>query len=359
MSVLLLDRVTRRFAASEPAAVDQLTLAVEEGEVVALVGPSGCGKSTTLRLVSGLEQPDGGRVLLDGVDASRRPVERRNVGYVPQSYALFPHLDVAANVGFGLRARRVARDERRQLVEAALRLTRIEKLADRFPAELSGGQCQRVALARALAIEPRVLLLDEPLAALDPQLRADLRRQLADTVRASGRATLFVTHDQSEALALADRVAVLRDGRLLQCATPNDLWRHPADPFVADFVAKATVFEGVVHDDGGVIVHGTWTITAASLDGPTPPFGGAVEVVLRPSDVEPVAAGDPRAVAFHVEHFEFQGDRTRASGTLAGRKFTADLDPAGPLGPLIWLGIKPGRASVQHGPSEPLVSILD
>ncbi|MDW8234886.1 MAG: ABC transporter ATP-binding protein, partial [Roseiflexaceae bacterium] len=221
--------------------VHDICLSVLPGEIVVLVGPSGCGKSTLLRLTAGLLFPTAGRLLMDETDTSAIPPDRRRVGWVPQSYALFEHLNVRDNIAFGLRMRRASRQEIARRVSDMLDLCRITELAQRRVSQLSGGQRQRVAIARALAVSPRVLLLDEPLAALDPQLRTAIRTDLQALLRASGVTTLFVTHDQAEALAVADRVAVLRAGRLEQFGTPQQLWRTPANAFVAEFFGGAVV----------------------------------------------------------------------------------------------------------------------
>jgi ABC-type sugar transport system ATPase subunit len=204
--------------------------------VLAVVGPSGSGKTTLLRLACGLLDPTEGEVRIGGQDQARVPPERRPVAMVFQGFALFPHLSVRDNVGFGLRVRRVRKAERLARVERAAEPLGLGPLLDRLPAELSGGERQRVALARALVRDPAVFCLDEPLSALDPLLRADARRELADLLRADGRCAVFVTHDQAEALTLGDRVAVLRDGRLEQVGTPREIYDHPATPFVASFV---------------------------------------------------------------------------------------------------------------------------
>lgn len=213
-----------------------MDLAVEPGQVLAVVGPSGSGKTTLLRLACGLLEPTAGTVRIGGQDQHRIPPERRAVAMVFQGFALFPHLSVRDNIGFGLRVRRVHRRERVARVAQAAAALGLSPLLDRLPAELSGGERQRTALARALVRDPAVFCLDEPLAALDPLLRADARRELADLLRADGRCAVFVTHDQSEAMTLGDRVAVLRDGRLEQVDSPRALYDRPATPFVASFV---------------------------------------------------------------------------------------------------------------------------
>jgi ABC-type sugar transport system ATPase subunit len=219
--------------------------------VLAVVGPSGSGKTTLLRLVCGLLEPTEGEVRIGGQDQARVPPERRPVAMVFQGFALFPHLSVRDNIGFGLRVRRVARSERRQRVEQVAVSLGLGPLLDRLPAELSGGERQRVALARALVRDPAVFCLDEPLSALDPLLRGDARRELADLLRAQGRCAVFVTHDQAEALTLGDRVAVLRGGRLEQVDRPRALYDRPATPFVASFVGTPAM--SLLQRDGAVV----------------------------------------------------------------------------------------------------------
>ena len=219
--------------------------------MLAVVGPSGSGKTTLLRVVSGLLDPTEGAVLIGGRDQARVPPERRPVAMVFQGYALFPHLDVRDNIGFGLRVRGVRKAERGPRVEAAAGALGIDQLLDRLPAQLSGGERQRVALARALVRDPAVFCLDEPLSALDPLLRVDARRELADLLRADGRCAVFVTHDQSEAMTIGDRVAVLRDGRLEQVDTPRQLYDRPATPFVGAFVGTPAM--SLLHRDGSVV----------------------------------------------------------------------------------------------------------
>ncbi len=239
--------LTKRFG--EVTAVADFSLAVADGETVALLGPSGCGKTTVLRIIAGLEQPDAGQVLLAGRDATDWPPERRGVGLVFQSYALFPHLSVGANVAYGLRFRRGV--DRVARVEELLSLVGLSGYERRKPHQLSAGQQQRVALARALAPEPGILLLDEPLSALDAALRKELRGELRAILGKLGMTALYVTHDQEEALALADRVAVMREGRLDQVAPPAELYARPRTSFVAAFLGRANLWPGkVVSVDG-------------------------------------------------------------------------------------------------------------
>ncbi|MBI2170156.1 MAG: ABC transporter ATP-binding protein [Actinobacteria bacterium] len=231
-------------------AVDDVTLAVHEGELLALLGPSGCGKTTFLRLVAGFERPDNGRIELAGTEVAgpgrHVPPERRHVGVVFQDYALFPHLNVAANVGYGVRDRSTRADR----VQAVLDMVGLTAVADRYPHELSGGQQQRVALARALAPEPAIVLLDEPFSNLDAALRVEVRNEVRTILKRAGATAVLVTHDQEEALSLADRVAVMRAGRVLQVGTAQVIYERPADPFVAAFVGDADLLWGEVGHDG-------------------------------------------------------------------------------------------------------------
>lgn len=243
---LRIEGLTRRYG--DRAVVDGVSLEVAPGELLALVGPSGCGKSTLLRMVAGLERADAGRVELAGRDVSALPAERRRIGLVFQDHALFGHLRVAQNVAFGLRG--LARRDRARRVDELLELVRLAHVARRYPHELSGGEQQRIALARALAPRPEIVLLDEPFASLDELLRDEVRRDVTDALAAQGTAAVLVTHDRDEALALGHRVAVLRDGRLLQCGRPEVVYEQPVDRFVAGFLA-ATSFLPL---DGGVAV---------------------------------------------------------------------------------------------------------
>ncbi len=237
MSGLRLDALTKRYG--EITAVDRLTLEIGEGQLLALVGPSGCGKTTVLRMVAGLIEPDGGRVHLGGADITDTAVHKRNLGLVFQSYALFPHMSVTDNVAFGLQRRGVRGAALAMQVARALAMVRLDGLGGRKPTELSGGQQQRVALARAIAISPQVLLLDEPLSNLDATLREEMRAEIRRLQQELRITALFVTHDQAEALTMADRIAVLNAGRLEQIGTPEDVYRRPVNAFVARFVGRA------------------------------------------------------------------------------------------------------------------------
>jgi putative spermidine/putrescine transport system ATP-binding protein len=248
MPELVLSQVTRRF--SGHTAVDDLSLTVRDGEFVCLLGPSGCGKTTTLRIIAGFEQADAGRLTLDGADITRLPPEKREIGVVFQSYALFPHKTVAENIGFGLKMRGRPKAEIAKAVEEALALVRLDGLGGRYPRALSGGQQQRVALARALAIRPRLLLMDEPLSNLDAQLREEMRVEIRRIQQSLGITAVLVTHDQSEALAMADRVAVMAKGRLQQMAAPAEIYEAPATAFVGGFIGQVNALEGRVESAG-------------------------------------------------------------------------------------------------------------
>ena len=236
-------------------ALDGLDLTINPGELIALLGPSGCGKTTTLRLLAGLEDADEGRITVAGSDITSRPANKRDMGMVFQAYSLFPHLTVLDNVAFGLRLRRQAKETRRQRALAMLELVGLSEQAGRYAHQISGGQQQRVALARALAIEPQVLLLDEPLSALDAMVRAQLRDEIRRIQLEVGTTTLFVTHDQEEALAIADRVGVMQGGRIEQIAPPTEVYSRPATAFVAEFVGLTNKLQGVVRA-GMVVVRG-------------------------------------------------------------------------------------------------------
>ncbi|GLW99063.1 ABC transporter ATP-binding protein [Microtetraspora sp. NBRC 16547] len=299
-------------------ALDGLDLAIGPGELVALLGPSGCGKTTALRIVAGFERPDRGEVLVDGADVTRVPAHRRDTGMVFQSYSLFPHLTAVDNVAFGLRMSGVGGAARRARAAGLLELVGLPEHAARFPHQLSGGQQQRVALARALALRPRVLLLDEPLSALDAQVRLTLREEIRRLQQELGITTLFVTHDQEEALSIADRVAVMRAGRLEQCAPPAELYARPATAFVAEFVGVMSRIPGRAGPDGGTVsVLGRTLPVDGTLpgDGEAAGEAGEVDVLVRPEAVEVLADGDGTS---RIVSATFLGATTRLTVRLAG-----------------------------------------
>jgi putative spermidine/putrescine transport system ATP-binding protein len=272
------------------AALSGLSLKIEPGELLALLGPSGCGKTTALRLLAGFDKPTSGEVLVDGSDVSRVPANKRDMGMVFQSYSLFPTMSAQDNVAFGLRMRGSSTGDRRKRADELLDLVGLSEHIKKYPHQMSGGQQQRVALARALAISPRVLLLDEPLSALDAKVREQLRDEIRRIQLELGVTTVFVTHDQEEALSMADRVGVMRSGRLEQCDTPATLYDRPATPFVAEFVGTMNRLAAVA--GAGSQVHIGHQILPA--DGPVPAEGVAVTVLVRPEAMVVAAdeAGD-------------------------------------------------------------------
>ncbi len=302
---------TRRFG--RVLALDALSLAIEPGELVALLGPSGCGKTTALRALAGLEQLDAGRVVIDGADVTGTPTNRRELGMVFQAYSLFPNMTASENVGFGLRLQRRPGAQRRRRAGELLELVGLSAQADRFPHQLSGGQQQRVALARALAIEPRVLLLDEPLSALDAKVRAQLRDEIRRIQLEVGITTLLVTHDQEEALGIADRVGVMSAGRLQQLGPPDEVYEQPANSFVAQFVGAANRLPGTIGASGSVEVLGARLPLPAAFVGPPP--GALVDVLLRPEAVR--VQPDPSALGV-VTNRSFLGAAMRVHVTLPG-----------------------------------------
>jgi spermidine/putrescine transport system ATP-binding protein len=289
-----LEQLTKLFG--EVTAVDGVDLEMPAGEFFTMVGPSGCGKTTTLRMIAGFERPTSGRIVLDGVDVAQVPPHRRNVNTVFQSYALFPHLDVAGNVAFGLKYKRLTKEESRKRVGEALALVQLGEYAKRKPGQLSGGQQQRVALARALVLTPQVLLLDEPLGALDARLRKDLQVELKALQAELGITFVFVTHDQEEALTMSDRVAVMSGGRVEQAGTPREIYEEPATVFVADFLGVSNLLDAESSADGDGCVLSVGERLLRATAGATG-ARGAVKAMIRPErvTVEPQGtAGDNR-----------------------------------------------------------------
>ena len=318
--------VSRVFGAAR--ALDGFSLQIEPGELLALLGPSGCGKTTALRLLAGFDQPTSGAVVVNGHDVSRVPANRRDMGMVFQSYSLFPTMSARDNVAFGLRLRKQGSGERRRRASELLDLVGLGEHTAKYPHQLSGGQQQRVALARALAIEPAVLLLDEPLSALDAKVREQLREEIRRIQLELGVTTVFVTHDQEEALSMADRVGVMRSGRLEQCARPAELYDRPATPFVAEFVGTMNRFPGFAEVGGRVRVAGQ----VLPADGQQVAPGSAVTVLARPEAVEVAPADRGDAV---VVVATFRGATTRLRLRRAdGTEVLADVAShrAGALG---------------------------
>ncbi len=312
---LRLASLSKTYPGQDVAAVDDVHLDVEKGKLLALLGPSGCGKTTTLRMIAGLIEPTAGEIEVDGQDVTTLPVHKRGMGMVFQSYALFPHLDVTRNVAFGLEMRNVSKDERVRRVKDALDMVKLGHLGDRRVKELSGGQQQRVALARALVVEPSVLLLDEPLSNLDAKLRDAMRAEIRSLVHRLGVTTVFVTHDQDEALSMADQVAVMNDGKVEQIGAPEDIYERPSSRFVADFIGRANLLPGTVSDiqpDSVLVdVAGVGRIHA-SHDGRPLSSGQDVTLLIRPHRVE-------------VERRDASAGVDRLKGKVTAHSYTGEM----------------------------------
>jgi putative spermidine/putrescine transport system ATP-binding protein len=307
-------------------AVDSLDLEIDRGELVSLVGPSGCGKTTTLRMVAGLQRADRGRILLEGRDVTNEPANQRGMGVVFQSYALFPNMTAAENIGYGLAVRKRRGAEVKRKVAELVELIQIGDAADRYPHQLSGGQQQRVALARALAIEPPVLLLDEPLSALDAAVRLTLRLEIRRIQRSLGIATMYITHDQEEALSISDRVAVMREGRIEQLGTPEEIYTAPANEYVARFVGTSNRLPVRVADGGPTIVE--WRGRRFRVH-PDSRFaaGNPAVLVMRPERVRVTGpnGGDTEAWQGVVVERTFLGSVTRFTVQIGDELVLADV----------------------------------
>jgi putative spermidine/putrescine transport system ATP-binding protein len=309
MAFLELTNVRKVFPNAQTAAVENFDLAVERGEFVSFLGPSGCGKTTTLRMVAGFEIPTAGSIVMDGRDITGIRPNQRNIGMVFQSYALFPNMNVADNIGFGLSVARMPKAEIQQRVKEMLALIKLEQLGGRFPYQLSGGQQQRVALARALAMRPQLLLLDEPLSALDAKIRVSLRTEIRAIQRQLGITTIYVTHDQEEALSLSDRVVVMNQGVVEQVGPPFEIYNFPKTAFVASFVGTLNVVDAAVIDpqSGALKVAGQTIYAPAPLVGQN--AGQAVKLALRPElfAPEPGGTSDENCLTGTVENVVFLG----------------------------------------------------
>jgi putative spermidine/putrescine transport system ATP-binding protein len=328
MAFLELTGVQKRFGST--IAVQDFNLAAERGEFVSFLGPSGCGKTTTLRMIAGFEMPSSGSILIDGRDVTQRPPNKRNVGMVFQSYALFPNMTVADNIGFGLRVRKRPKDQIRKRVVELLDLINLPDKGGRYPYQLSGGQQQRIALARALASEPEVLLLDEPLSALDAKIRVALRKEIRSIQRQLGITTVYVTHDQEEALSLSDRVVVMSEGRIEQIGAPADIYNFPATPFVASFVGTLNLLPATIVDasTGRLAVEGQEVRAAKPV---TASASQKVTIALRPESVEVGESGGSNRLTGKIEDVSFLGSivRTRMQvGEGVTVSFDAFNDPA-------------------------------
>jgi spermidine/putrescine ABC transporter ATP-binding subunit len=286
--------LVKRYTAQ--SVVGPISFSAAAGEFISLLGPSGCGKTTTLRCIAGFETPTEGGIYLDGERIDREPPNRRNIGLVFQSYALFPHLTIFENVAFGLRLRRLAAPEVKRRVGDALNLVGLSDLADRYPRQLSGGQQQRIAIARSVVLEPRILLFDEPLSNLDFKLRVTMRNDLRELQRRLGKTAIYVTHDQSEALALSDRIVVMSNGRIEQIGPPREIYERPANAFVADFIGNSNLLDAVVVslDAGAIVIRTDQGLTLRAAPASRNP-GDRVVAMIRPEHVRLTAAVDPKA----------------------------------------------------------------
>jgi spermidine/putrescine transport system ATP-binding protein len=326
-------QVVKVFGSGDHAlrALDDVSLTIETGEFFTLLGPSGCGKTTLLRCIAGFETPTAGAILLSGRDFTAEPPNRRPVNTVFQSYALFPHLTVAQNIGFGLEMLGRPRAEVAATVERMLALVKLEAFAGRRPQQLSGGQQQRVALARALAPAPQVLLLDEPLSALDLKLRKEMQGELKRLQHETGITFVFVTHDQEEALTMSDRIGVMSEGRLLQIGAPREIYNHPVNRFVADFIGETNFLRGRVAQDGLYLATGERV-------GAAPPSGariGEATLAVRPEQVRLEGPGDPGSLSARVTQTVYFGTDTHCHLHLAdGTEIIARLQspPSGDVG---------------------------
>jgi putrescine transport system ATP-binding protein len=353
MPLLEISGVSKNFGAV--AAVDDVSLSVEHGELFALLGPSGCGKTTLLRLIAGFEVPDRGRITIDGADMTQAPPYRRPVNMMFQSYALFPHLDVAGNVAFGLKQQGMARDRRNARVAEMLALVQMSDYAHRRPHELSGGQKQRVALARALAKMPKLLLLDEPLAALDRKLREETRLELIGIQERIGTSFVFVTHDQEEALGMASRIAVMERGRVAQTGSAAEIYERPNSRFVADFVGAVNLFDGVLAAGFNALA-----LKVSGIEAPLPlpgtvalPEGTEVALAVRPEKLRlSITRPDSGiAIAATIASTNYQGGvsivhLTAASGHALKAQMASTAAADFERGAPVWAGWDPADAVV-------------
>ena len=323
MAYLSLANVSKQFGDSY--AVQDFNLEVEKGEFVSFLGPSGCGKTTTLRMVAGFESPTNGTITLDGANITDKAPHQRNMGRILQSYALFPNMTVSQNIGFGLRVRKASKSDIAERVKEMVSLVNLDKHVDKYPFQLSGGQQQRVSLARALAIRPNVLLLDEPLSALDAKIRVSLRAQIREIQTRLGITAIFVTHDQEEALSISDRIVVMYDGNVEQVGTPFDIYNFPQTQFVANFVGSLNTAVAEVKDreKGLLSVDAVQFASAAKMDGLR--NGDKVRIAIRPERFSFASEGKKaNVVDCQIENITFLGSVVRVHILIGNSKFTMD-----------------------------------
>jgi putative spermidine/putrescine transport system ATP-binding protein len=363
MTFLELSHVRKAFGEAAPA-VQDFSLAAERGEFVSFLGPSGCGKTTTLRMIAGFEKPTSGSISINDVDMTYRSPNQRNVGMVFQSYALFPNMTIAQNVGYGLKVRKIAKAAIDRRVGELLELIKLPDKGDRYPYQLSGGQQQRVALARALAIEPQVLLLDEPLSALDAKIRIALRKEIRDIQRQLGITTVYVTHDQEEALSLSDRVVVMSEGRIEQIGTPAEIYNFPATPFVASFVGTLNLVAARVIEAGS----GRLSVSGQEVRAAKPitegQDGSTVTLALRPESIELGEGGGSNHFRGSIEDASFLGSIVRIRVRI-GDEATISLDTFNdphvtppPVGEAVTISFPPEAALVVGAGPAPEVDVV-
>ena len=320
MATVTFDKATRIYPGSDKPAVDQLDLEIQDGEFLVLVGPSGCGKSTSLRMLAGLEDVNSGRIFIGDKDVTDVQPKNRDIAMVFQNYALYPHMTVRENMGFALKIAGTPKDEINKRVEEAARILDLEPYLDRKPKALSGGQRQRVAMGRAIVRKPQVFLMDEPLSNLDAKLRVQTRTQIASLQRELGVTTVYVTHDQTEALTMGDRIAVLAGGVLQQVGTPQEMYERPANEFVAGFIGSPAMNLGKFKVEGNVAKLGTAEVplSQATLDAMVPEDEGKITIGFRPEGLEVVSAETENTIPIEVEFVEELGSDAYIYGHLAG-----------------------------------------
>lgn len=320
MATVTFDKATRIYPGNDKPSVDQLDLKIEDGEFLVLVGPSGCGKSTSLRMLAGLEEVNGGRILIGDKDVTNVPPKNRDIAMVFQNYALYPHMTVRENMGFALKIAGTPKDEINRRVDEAARILDLEPYLERKPKALSGGQRQRVAMGRAIVRKPQVFLMDEPLSNLDAKLRVQTRTQIASLQRELGVTTVYVTHDQTEALTMGDRIAVLNNGLLQQVGTPQEMYERPANDFVAGFIGSPAMNLGSFTVDGTNAILGPARVplSQATLDALTPADGGKITIGFRPEGLEVVSKTEENTIPIEVEFVEELGSDAYVYGRLAG-----------------------------------------